>query len=240
MFSTMGRHLTLDTQSAVDVAGRSIILLTLSTAFSGIGAPEVAIGSLFLALQQFSSVHLTDAHRPRTLWCMDRDSECRAELALLNAAMRTDHSTCIFGEITDCVRSSGRTAVIARAHVMGPEDFERLCKSGSLVQSAMFCHAHNKLCDTTRANIHVAGTPCPDWSRAQRDRSGLHGQTALAFYVWVAQRRHVQESAVLHENVQDFPASLLESLLGGPVVLAIRASVSVRASSKLRRSQSHT
>eukprot|EP00959_Pyramimonas_sp_CCMP1952_P142084 2974228-Pyramimonas_sp.AAC.1 len=93
-----------------------------------------------------------------------------------------------------------------------------MANSGKLVQSRAYCYVHERECCYERARIHIAGTPCPDWSPQQNDRDGMSGCTILPFYVWCAQRRLLQESGILRENVEGFPVALLVQNLGGHVV----------------------
>eukprot|EP00959_Pyramimonas_sp_CCMP1952_P466965 9490802-Pyramimonas_sp.AAC.1 len=53
--------------------------LTLSTCFSGIGAPEVALASVFRGLQYFSNrgEDLAEFDRPICLWAVDKSRNCR-------------------------------------------------------------------------------------------------------------------------------------------------------------------
>ena len=45
-------------------------------------------------------------------------------------------------------------------------------------------------------------------------KAGASGVTALCYFTWVGQRRVLQEDAVLHENVPEFPVELLQRNLG--------------------------
>ena len=45
-------------------------------------------------------------------------------------------------------------------------------------------------------------------------KAGASGVTVLCYFTWVGQRRVLQEDAVLHENVPEFPVELLQRNLG--------------------------
>ena len=76
------------------------------------------------------------------------------------------------------------------------------------------CIHHGGPCRPMRARLHVAGTECIHFSRQSPTRPGTRGSRMVYFFVWIAQRRQMREEFIIHENVEDFPPSLLEDLLG--------------------------
>lgn len=63
------------------------------------------------------------------------------------------------------------------------------------------------------ARLHVAGTPCTDYSLkgGQLREAGL---TFILFLAWCAQRLLLQEDILIQENVPQFPVALLVKFLG--------------------------
>ena len=63
------------------------------------------------------------------------------------------------------------------------------------------------------ADVHVAGTPCTDFS-VRGLQQGLQGKTTPALFAWIGQRLIIQEKYVLQENVMGFVTDLFQELLG--------------------------
>ena len=75
------------------------------------------------------------------------------------------------------------------------------------------CKQHRCICTHPRAQQHIAGTPCTDFSSMgtmQREE----GATAMAFLTWCAMRLRLQENFIFHENVSSFPIALLLAIFG--------------------------
>eukprot|EP00959_Pyramimonas_sp_CCMP1952_P433774 9083439-Pyramimonas_sp.AAC.1 len=201
----------------IDIASSNIRRLTMSTSFSGIGAPEVACDTLYHALCAFSDDtirvdHTDNTHRPRCLFGVEIDAAARAELKLLPHGPE-----CVFYNVVDFFRDSHRDFICAHASTLTAAHFEDLVMSGNLTRRHAACCIHGMACELHRADIHIAGTPCPDWSPQQNQRLGEHGPTSLAYYAWCATRRLIQEPGILHENVPEFPVSCLERVLQGTI-----------------------
>lgn len=71
----------------------------------------------------------------------------------------------------------------------------------------------SKVCVYDIGDIHLAGTPCTDFSKMGA-LAGVDGPTLCATMCWVGMRRLLQEPVVVHENVASFPISFLLELLG--------------------------
>lgn len=63
------------------------------------------------------------------------------------------------------------------------------------------------------SDVHVAGTPCVDFSLRGNQMQEL-GPAFLVFLCWCAHRREQQEAVIVQENVTAFPVQLLIDLLG--------------------------
>ena len=63
------------------------------------------------------------------------------------------------------------------------------------------------------AQLHVAGTPCNDFS-SRGEMQGVNGPTFTHFLSWASMRLRLQEEAGCQENVDSFPTALLHQLIG--------------------------
>jgi hypothetical protein len=197
-------------RSSLRSIAKSLQQTTMSSSFSGIGAPENASHSICKGLAHF----LGEEVAPRNLWACEYYNHSQHELCML-----PDSPPCLFGDITEFISFGVRDDLKANASRMTYDDLIQLffdvhTKSPtSLVGLSGFCLKHKRMCSLSQAVLHVAGTPCIAWSRLGL-RCGAKGATALAFFVWITHRLLLQEDAILHENVPEFEAQLLEALLG--------------------------
>ena len=92
--------------------------------------------------------------------------------------------------------------------------------AGTMTHRAMCTLCKASRCSMPTACLHVAGTPCVDWSSMPgSSHSKECGNSALPFYAWAALRYLVQDLVIVHENVPSFDPSLLEYLLGSVYVV---------------------
>ena len=64
-----------------------------------------------------------------------------------------------------------------------------------------------------RTYLHVAGTPCKDFSTQNNSRPGLGGKTTRHLLIWVALMRLVLPQIIICENVPSFPPRILVKYL---------------------------
>lgn len=188
--------------------------VTMSTAFSGIGAPETARCSLACCfdakLTRQSGGDSTSSSGPKNLWACDFDRECRHELRMLR-----DPPQCVFSDVEGFLNTSVREQIMSFGSRMQWKTLCEIFRQPSVVAVSAPCSKHSRQCQVGRADVHVAGTPCPAWS--QQRRNGLPCEMRKDFLhlmIWLAQRRVLQEQAIIHENVEAFPTSLLQEMLG--------------------------
>ena len=99
--------------------------------------------------------------------------------------------------------------------------------AGTMTHRATCTLCKASRCSMPTACLHVAGTPCVDWSSMPgSSHSKECGNSALPFYAWAALRYLVQYLVIVHENVPSFDPSLLEYLLGSVYVSAASSSIS--------------
>ena len=193
---------------------------TISSAFSGVGCAEVAARSSLLALMHFTK--RTFAHS--VLWALEVNEESRHELACL-----PEPPKCCFINMLEGINNKVRNVLITKAPTMHFDDLRKVFKAKDIIVEVMPCATHLGMCPCTIARIHVAGTECVAWSTLG-SRVGASGKSVLAMLVWFAQRRLLQEDVIYHENVPDFPFSLLQQELGDMYIVRPEDSVIVCAS----------
>ena len=178
--------------------------LRLSTAFSGIGAAEVALSTVAHGLQEIVQSDCV----PKTLFGVEWYGESQNELRCLPEP--PEH---LFGDMCNFISPKIASQLESTLDRMEYNDLVKLCKHPFFCREPAHCLLHGKLCKAECADIHVAGTPCVDFSNIG-SRKGATGKSMLPFLTWASQRRLLQESLILHENVSLFPCELLQHLLG--------------------------
>jgi site-specific DNA-cytosine methylase len=98
------------------------------------------------------------------------------------------------------------------------DDLIPLIKDIRSARDTSWCVVHNKLCPIVGTDVHIAGTPCPDFSPAG-PRTGAAGRTIKYFAAWCASVRRADHTCVIHENSGKFPVALLEATLGDKYVI---------------------
>ena len=68
--------------------------------------------------------------------------------------------------------------------------------------------------DTPCHVIHVAGSPCWDWSANSLRRQQIHGQSMLVLFSWILYIFETEPTVFVHENVPGFWIELLLFFLG--------------------------
>eukprot|EP00974_Lingulodinium_polyedra_P106983 10356277-Lingulodinium_polyedra.AAC.1 len=76
----------------------------------------------------------------------------------------------------------------------------------------MFCLLHNKCCPVVSTTMHIAGSPCVDWS-SQGLRKREDGPNMICTMAWVAQRYEAEDAIVFNENVRQFPPDVIMNVL---------------------------
>lgn len=122
---------------------------TISTAYSGVGAPETALCMLHEALQRRTG---NTVRKPRVLYCIEWLQDSQEELRLHPAH---DDDTCIFGDIAEFFTDSVKQVVdkliqnpANSLDILGPA-----VKTGKAVRSHAFCKKHQKMCKALIARI---------------------------------------------------------------------------------------
>ena len=181
---------------------------TVSSAFSGIGAPEQALHGI----QRYLAHHVPDIDTTvQQVAACDWNSYSRDELR--HTASPPQHLYC---DITEFVNADIRSAVHATA-AAGKWTVDTLwatlSRPGATTLRA-YCAQCDAMCTHPRAHVHVAGTPCIDHStQPGAKRRGVLGASCVPLFTWIAMRHALQEPVCIHENVPGFDAGLLPRFL---------------------------
>ena len=80
------------------------------------------------------------------------------------------------------------------------------------MSSYYWCHRSGRDQQITLGHIHVAGSPCTDFSSMGKQR-GFEGPASAAFITWVVLVRRHCAWILVHENVLGFDIKALAELL---------------------------
>lgn len=206
-------------RAAEDIANK-INGLRFSTSFSGVGAPDVAVDVLKHAAQEW--LGLEPEHRVKydCIFAVERDFVCQYELQLLPEPPQH-----IFGDITDFVNESFATIFIKHLDRWSYDELVHFARTPNCVSrhASCVCHPTCRACRIETADLHIAGTPCVDFSSFNNDPRGVQGPTMYVYIIWVALRTILNEPFVLHEIVPGKNGSSirpLEKLLADRYIIA--------------------
>ena len=103
-------------------ARAAINKLTLSTAFSGVGAPEVALEALIRAFDEICG-GVRESDLEHCLWAFEKNEECRHELRMLRSRPR-----CLFKDIEELISPSVRDLIMSEGSRLPWLDLVRIFK----------------------------------------------------------------------------------------------------------------
>jgi C-5 cytosine-specific DNA methylase len=81
------------------------------------------------------------------------------------------------------------------------------------LSTAAFCVGHGRMCRFASADLDTTGTPCQDFSGCG-GQAAANGPQMAIFLLWCHLMLARQTAILVHENVPEFWASLLDSFLG--------------------------
>ncbi len=182
---------------------------TFSTSFSGIGAPEQAVHHLQCYLRSKLPSSPTSV---KCIGAVEWNSFSRAEL--IAGPHPPSH---LWVNIIEFVSPAIRAGVQAKLDA-DQFTFNQLwhqLSQPSAIRTSAHCVLCAGDCHVSAAQLHIAGTPCVDFStQPGAKRLGTMGGACLPFVVWLALRARVQESIIVHENVRGFNPQTLVAVLG--------------------------
>ena len=198
-----GLNRLLETNDAVGSALDSLVgsCLDISTSFSGVDAPGFSARVCANAISK--QIHAANAFRVRLTSACEKNRACIEEL--LNAVDGPEH---VFSDMLSVLPQE----TIDASRSSTTKDLRRMVLKAKL-NTTSWCCRHGRTCSTSRAAIHVAGTPCTDHS-SYGSRLRDQGKCYILYLAWIAQRRLLRETIIIHENVTAFGSDWLERDLG--------------------------
>lgn len=195
-----------DRQTIQEIAA-AFATITISSAFSGIGAPELAL----MSIAGFLRRHVPGLADVRSTFFIERRAQSRLELMV-------GHACCCFGDMLDFLVPKIKDLMHEYGHRLPFDKLVEIFSRTAALKRTAWCYFHKKECEARRASIHVAGTPCVAWS-PQGLQEGTSHSEVIAFLAWACQRLLLDEDAFLHENVPEFPESLLQYVFGARYII---------------------
>ena len=177
---------------------------SLSTSFSGVCTPSMALSSLILAETQGTCTTMFDY-----VGEIERDTECQHELRSL-----PHPPTHLHGDINGFLSYD---ALVEADRLERQEGCQRqkletliLHTPGAFRLSAP-CFITGQLCVLCYADTHISGSPCTDMSTYGRGKRE-NGKTTRFFLICVKHRRMLQEPVVIWENVTGISCVMVAAL----------------------------
>ena len=128
--------------------------LSISTSYSGVGAPEVCA---HLLKNEVESKLGHKIPSPEIYFQIEYDEACRSELSLLDKVTDPEQSTCLFGDLCDFYVDSLQDVV---KHLMQKPDLAleilaKMITTGEAVKSSAYCYKHKKVCELSLFSIQA-------------------------------------------------------------------------------------
>ncbi|CAE7909469.1 unnamed protein product [Symbiodinium microadriaticum] len=198
------------------------------TRFSGMDAPSVAAKKIEDAVQK-RGLSLRKQEGQGIVLCSAADKASAPRACLHHLAKNVDWAahgpSHIFGDLEESVTPQCLAELRKIAQQSGQlqadegKNFIRqllkpLLEDGGLKDSAPCALHPDQECPLNpdivhgALRIHVAGSPCIDFSRRGK-RQGAAGPTAVVFAIWMAHFLRSNVPILIHENTPDFPDALL-------------------------------
>ena len=133
---------------------------TMSTAFSGIGAPEQAMQCIACFFASTTSHSASSLHATNVA-AVEYNSASREELQA--SPWAAQHIFIDMQEFINPAISRGLISCAKMATMTPLQMFELLVKPEA-IRRAAFCVQRQRCCDMPSAAVHLAGTPCVDYS----------------------------------------------------------------------------
>lgn len=180
--------------------------LSVSSSFSGIGGPEVALRYVEAAGAQ--------GHIPAVRFslerCFEHSTNCQKFLGS-NFEPRHLHSD-LLGLLPPCSRAA--VAEIERTTELPYNKWQEVIMKSDLLPKA-HCLIHPcSLCPLDSTDIEVACPVCVDYSKRNRSRLGRNGPHSKSLLTWAKMMRAVQPRLIFNENSNQFDEDILPTLLG--------------------------
>eukprot|EP00746_Dinoflagellata_sp_MGD_P070862 gnl/MRDRNA2_/MRDRNA2_28949_c0_seq1.p1 gnl/MRDRNA2_/MRDRNA2_28949_c0~~gnl/MRDRNA2_/MRDRNA2_28949_c0_seq1.p1 ORF type:complete len:478 (+),score=109.27 gnl/MRDRNA2_/MRDRNA2_28949_c0_seq1:84-1517(+) len=178
----------------------------ISTYFSGVGTPELALETLGNAKVKNVSVGHFE-----TVSACDWDSGCR------NILMQKHPNALIYGDILERIPPKVKKSTAYRSG-----SFERkrqaIAQCSTQIPATTYSKDENgkivtKMAVCPPSIVDMSGSPCTDWSMIGIQK-GAEGKTAPIFLTWMQIQRENDTPVIIHENVRRFPVDQLKKVFG--------------------------
>ena len=141
-------QLKLDTDfMPVEMLKDKLASLSMSTSYSGIGAPET---TLHILKHVMGAKTGSEMPSPNILFQVEYDEACRNELALYDQICGADTTgSCIFGDMCDFFVDELQPVIkqLMEKPDIALEVLSRVVSSGEAVKTSAYCYKHQKTCN---------------------------------------------------------------------------------------------
>eukprot|EP00438_Fugacium_kawagutii_P020454 Skav206759 [mRNA] locus=scaffold167:274561:284256:- [translate_table: standard] len=180
---------------------------SMSTSFSGVDTPATSWMCLSWAVSKMAGLSAELMPKPRNMFACEIFNPSIRELQSHPHA--AEHIFVDINDFWDPILKPKMDFLLQNRETI----LDRIILSGRGSCDRAYCIKHNQLCKVEEADIHVAGTPCTDYS-VKGEMEEEDGKTFQLFLIWIALRLRLQEKIILQENVGRFPVALLRKYLG--------------------------
>ncbi len=199
-------------------------VITTSTAFSGVGTPEVADEVIAATAATFLDNEWQDSwgERPQTPtfrceFAVDKSTACQEELLVLPGGPKH-----VFENIAEfCPQECRRMYGLVKG-TPAERDNSKLEEALLVTHRPKLragCLACGTPCLLRRCDVHTAGSPCTDHSTLGL-QAKFAGKNAKHFYLWASLCKLLQHRLIVHENVKAFGVLELSGAFGDMYFLA--------------------
>ncbi len=199
-------------------------VITTSTAFSGVGTPEVADEVIAATAATFLDNEWQDSwgERPQTPtfrceFAVDKSTACQEELLVLPGGPKH-----VFENIAEFCPQEGRRMYGLVKGTPAETDNSKLEEALLVTHRPKLragCVACGMPCLLRRCDVHTAGSPCTDHSTLGL-QAKFAGKNAKHFYLWASLCKLLQHRLIVHENVKAFGVLELSGAFGDMYFLA--------------------
>ena len=174
---------------------------TTSVAFAGIAAHDVSDRMLATFL---GNVLQKEVLPPKSVWLIERDNACQAELAVLHSSelnpgiyKSSEDCPCRFENIIEFFRPELKEIISALFETphLAIETLASLLMERRAVKLSAECKTHGRVCKLKQCHRHSAGSVCTPFS-SQGLQQGLGDVSVIYLLAWKLGNKYIQSSAV--------------------------------------------
>lgn len=186
---------------------------TMSTSFSGVEAPRVALNCLHWRLEERIGAKIP---KPANLFMVEWDKEAQEELKLLDLDCHSSVADrpCLFSDISAFWSPDLQPIIhqLKSKPTMAVDVLAPRIAQGNATTRVAYCCQHGKKCSLKVARRHLAGSSCVAHSKRGAGLS-LADPGVVHLLAWISIRLDLQEAHILQENTKGFPVEILKRFL---------------------------